>query len=354
MTVPHERQFLDVEQLLEQSHPRESGMKIWQFLGIFFVIALGSALITTSSATAAGVMSVISTLLMIILMVVLGAISWNMVRLAKLEQARLEGIEELIRLRRWQEAAAVLEELLNKPTRTLAGRVQGLIFLTAVLARYNRYNDAILVQNELLANTPLDGAAAHGIRLARVMAMLHEDHLFDADRAISELRQQVNRASRAMAAKETDDSSEKSSDSPNESTDDAHDAHDAHESKNGDEPKRPAISAATLESESPQSISAGLALVEIYRDVKTGHVEEAIRLFHDTLPSLREQLGHRVADAYALVAKAYDLLDRGAEAKLHYARATLLAPADELHRRYPETAMLSQKYEQSFAPMGVA
>ena len=41
-------------------------------------------------------------------------------------------------------------------------------------------------------------AQAHGLRLARAMAMLREDHLFDADRAISELRRQVSRAGRAM------------------------------------------------------------------------------------------------------------------------------------------------------------
>jgi hypothetical protein len=81
--------------------------------------------------------------------------------------------------------------------------------------------------------------------------------------------------------------------------------------------------------------SGGLALVEIYRDVKTGHPAEAIDVFQTKLPSLREQLGHRVADAYALAARAYQLLCREVEAADAWGRATLLAPALELVRRYP-------------------
>jgi tetratricopeptide (TPR) repeat protein len=106
--------------------------------------------------------------------------------------------------------------------------------------------------------------------------------------------------------------------------------------------------------QAPQSVSAGLALVEIYRDVKTGHPAEAIELFDATLPAMREQLGHRVADAYALVARAYDLLGREAEAQRHYQKATLLSPPQELHRRYPETASLASKYQPAPAPKEAA
>jgi tetratricopeptide (TPR) repeat protein len=88
--------------------------------------------------------------------------------------------------------------------------------------------------------------------------------------------------------------------------------------------------------------------------VKTGHPAEAIELFEATLPSLREQLGHRVADAHMLVAKAYDLLNRETEAAKAYENATLLAPPAEIYRRYPETASLAGKYQPAIAPQGAA
>jgi hypothetical protein len=125
------------------------------------------------------------------------------------------------------------------------------------------------------------------------MAMLREDHLFDADRAIAELR-------RLEGDQET----------------------------------------------------AGLALVEIYRDVKTGHPDEAIDIFETRLPTLRDQLGHRLADAYALVSRAYDLRERATDARDAWHKATLLAPPIELLRRYPEVAPVAEKYPPSPAPAG--
>jgi hypothetical protein len=120
---------------------------------------------------------------------------------------------------------------------------------------------------------------------------LREDHLFDADRAISELRRTEGAAG-----------------------------------------------------------SGALALVEIYRDVKTGHPDDAIKTCEQKLPAMREQLGHRVGDAYGLVARAYDLLNRPAEAADAWRRATLLGPAIEMIRRYPELQKLVGRYENAAAP----
>jgi hypothetical protein len=84
--------------------------------------------------------------------------------------------------------------------------------------------------------------------------------------------------------------------------------------------------------------------------VKTGHLEEAIEVFDERLPALRSQLGHRAADAYALVARAHDLLGNTTEAAAAFERATLLAGTpEELYRRYPEVAEMRDKYPA--APM---
>jgi hypothetical protein len=132
------------------------------------------------------------------------------------------------------------------------------------------------------------------VKLARAMALLREDRLFDADRAISDLR-------RSGAAGK----------------------------------------------------SGGLALLEMYRDVKTGHPTEALVGFAKTGEVIRQQLGHRMGDAYVLAAKAHDLLNQSDQAKSAYQTATLLAPAVELHRRYPETTDLARKYPAHPAPAEV-
>ena len=61
-------------------------------------------------------------------------------------------------------------------------------------------------------------------------------------------------------------------------------------------------------------------------------------------------MGHRLGDAYALVARAYDLLAREADAQQAFERASLLVPLVELNRRYPEVATIAAKYQPAYAP----
>jgi tetratricopeptide (TPR) repeat protein len=216
------------------------------------------------------------------------------IRGARNEHRQLEAIEELLQLRRWPEAASMVQNFLSRPAQSAAARAQALLFLGMILARYHRFEDSAEVHSYLLDEIPLDDAAAHAVRLGRAMALLREESLLDADRAISELRK-----------------------------------------------------------ESRGNESPGLALVEIYRDVKTGHPAEAIEMFEKTLPSMRKHLGHRVADAWALAARAYDLLGRAAEATVAYQNATLLAPLVELQRRYPEILPLAEKLAPTPLPAEV-
>jgi tetratricopeptide (TPR) repeat protein len=202
----------------------------------------------------------------------------------------VQQIGELVQLRRWPDAALALEAYLSQPARTQQLRVQALAFLAPVLARLGRFDDSIAVQTHLIEDGRIDPASSAALRIGRAMAMLHEDHLFDADRAISELRR------------------------------------------------------------GPAAGSGALALLEIYRDVKTGHPAEAIDIFQQKLPALREQLGHRAADAYALVARAYDLLGKSSEACAAFRNATLLAPVVELFRRYSEVQKMADRYQPAPAP----
>jgi tetratricopeptide (TPR) repeat protein len=295
MLNPAPAQFLDVPSLLERSQPKPHQGWFWYAIGVFLLIVITSAYFSTQSEAMNQVVGFMSSVAMVGVMFAMAGVTLVLARRQREELRRVEAIEELVQLRRWPEAAMALESMLSEPTRTPQARVQALFYLSSVLARYHRFEDAIAVHNHLLETVRFDDSTAHGIRLGRAMAMLHEDHLVDADRAISELR----RTSQDRA-------------------------------------------------------SAGLALVELYRDVKTGHPAEAIELFNASLPHFRQQLGHRSGDAYALVARAYDLLGRESEARQAYEKATLLSPISELHRRYPEVAKLSAKYSPAPAPAEAA
>jgi tetratricopeptide (TPR) repeat protein len=283
--------FLDPHDLIEHSQPVSRAALFWYILGAFLVLILVSTMVGRQSPEAERFVKLFAAIAMLGLLVALSLLTWFLASRQREEQRRLEAIEELIQLRRWPDAAVQLQMLLSAPTRTPLARVQGLIYLSAVLARYHRYADAITVQEHLLESVNLQGGAEYALRLGRAMAMLHEERLVDADRAIAELRRV--------------DGSED---------------------------------------------SAGLALVEIYRDVKTGHPGEAIEIFQAKIDNLRTQLGHRVADAWALVARAYDMVGHTNLAAAAYTNATLLAPIAELSRKYNEVAALTGKYAPATAP----
>ena len=288
---PEEATFLDPHELIERSQPAPRAGIFWYMLGGFALVVVTSTIVGGKSAEAQATVRMLGGLVMVLLMVGLSILTWYLAQRQRDEQRQLEAIEELVQLRRWPEAAVMLQAILSAPTRTPHSRVQALIYLSAVLARYHRYADAMVVQQHLLDNVALEDGTAYALRLGRAMALLHEERLVDADRAISELRRV----------------------------------------EGSDE-------------------SAGLALLEIYRDVKTGHPGEAIELFTARQPVLRKQLGHRVADAWALIAKAYDMVGHETEARQAYRNATLLAPIAEISRKYTEVASLTTRYQPAVAP----
>jgi hypothetical protein len=285
--------FLDVPGLLKKSEPRGRPVWVWYAMMASAVFVMTSTWSAAQEPALRGLAMPMGGLGMLVIMIGMGAFTSHLVRQQRQEQQALEAVEELVQLRRWDQAAAALDGLLSRPTRTNAARVQALVYLCSVLARYHRFTDVMTVQQFLLEHAQFDATATHSLKLMRAMAMLHEDHLFDADRAINELRR-----------------------------------------------------------EAPES--AGVVLVDLYRDVKTGHAAEAIGLFRSRLPALRAQLGARLGDAYALVARAHDMLGQEADAAAEYERATLLAAPEELVRRYPELAAISGKYRAADAPKEAA
>ncbi len=282
--------FLEPDRLVESSRPVPRANVTWWMGGAVLLVLLVSTLVGNQSVVSRAIVSFLWGLAILALMGVMPAISLYAVKRYRADQRRVEQVGEFVQLRRWADAALAVNQYLSRPARNQAFRVQALVYLSYVLARLHRFEESIKVQNQLLDEGILDEPSTATLKISRAMSMLREDHLFDADRAISELR-------RSVAAG-----------------------------------------------------SAGVALVEIYRDVKTGHPQEAIDLFDKKRDVLRDQLGHRIADAHALIARAYDLQNRDAEAASAFRSATLLAPAAELFRRYPEVEKLKGKYEPAPAP----
>ena len=291
MTEPPPYTFLDVPALLERSEPRPRATWLGYAAGAVVLALLLAALNVAGSEEGRNLARLASAVVLVVMVSALGFYVVGTVRRHRAEQAMVDAAAELVQLRRWPQAGLVLEQVLSRPAHTHAVRVRALFNLAAVLARYHRFDDAILVEDYLIESDRIDPGTSFGLRVGRAMAMLRQDHLVDADRAMGELRR--------------------------------------------------------LEGTGE---SGGLALVEIYRDVKTGHPAEAIDVFHTKLPSLRDQLGHRAADAYALAARAYQLLGSDAEAADAWAKATLLAPGMELVRRYPEVEPVAAAFPASPAP----
>ncbi len=286
---------LDVHAMIADSAPRPRGMWVWGFsLSILAVMLLGEFAASRQPNLAATIHGATG-LATIALVVAAVVVAITAVRRQRAEQRAVAVLEERVQLNRWDEAIALLRQLLSSPMRLPVAWAQALLWLAMALIRFERFEDAIALHDHLLEHVPMDPATAHGVRLARAMAMLREDHLVDADRALSDLRR----------------------------------------------------GGATAQ-------SAGLALIEIYRDIRTGHPAEAIDIFESRRDLLRTQLSHRSADAWALAARGYDLIGRPADAAAAYENATLLSSPAELHRRYPELSSLEGKYAPATLPAGVA
>jgi tetratricopeptide (TPR) repeat protein len=287
--------FLDVPVLLETSRPVR---RVNWFSGAMFILALPiifNLFVKPENDSEATLLHVMIGFMMLV--TVVGSVIWSVISVRRLraQQQTVDAIEEMMQLRRWEPAGILLDRFLSSPVRTPHLWAAALVRLAELLGRHHRFEDAILVQNFIIDNELLDDQSDYFMRLGRAMAMLREDHLVDADRAIGDLRRR-----------------------------------------------------------GPEGGSGALALVEMFRDVKTGHPDEAIEIFGKFLPSMRQQLGHRVADAHALVARAYDLLGDESQAKAAYERATLLQPVAELQRRYPEVLKLAEKFQPAVAPKEAA
>lgn len=283
--------MFDVPALIERSMPKPRATILRWLIGGVLGGLLFALLSFGGTPREQIVSKILLGLMLLIWLITTFAVASSFVRAQRAEAERVGAIEQFVTLRQWTSAAVALHGLLLQPMLSHASRIQALIFLSSVLGRYHKFHDAVEVHEYLLKHVELDPKLMFTIRLGRAMMMLRDDRLVDADRAISEIR-------RMPGASET----------------------------------------------------AAAALVELYRDVKTGHTTEAIEIFESKRDRFGPELAHRAADAHLLAAAAY--LARGDEPQAAecFNNATLLAPPVELLRRYPELQHLFDKFQPAPAP----
>lgn len=300
--------FPDVRELIESSRPRGTLRVIRPgYVLIFLVAAVVIALLPLEPPARIA-------LELMLWGVFLGSMVyfWNVVRGYRNELSELDQIEDLLALKRHPELSPRLQAVMSQPMRTDQNRLRAMVLLASVLGRLQRYDDALLVYNELVDAERLAGPGGAMVKLGRAMAMLHSDHLYDADRAINDLRRLIDRGGAESEAQQFD---------------------------------------ASLPAGGPDAGATGaLRIVELYRDVKTGHAEEAIALFEQNIGTLRKGLGHRVGEAYAMAAVAYDRVGREDDARQAFADATTLQGVGDLLNRYAELRPLIAKYTPTRAP----
>lgn len=237
---------------------------------------------------------------------------WTLVRTLKREAAVLDQVEDALALKRYPEVAYHLEWLMSQPMRSDQHRLRGLVLLATTLARLGRYDEALNVYNELVEAERVAGPSGAMVKLGRAMVMLQSDHLYDADRAIIDLRRLIDRGGAEDELQRID---------------------------------------ASIPTQPADALSIGaLRLIELYRDVKTGHAEEAIQLFEQNLPLMTAGLGHRVGEAHALAAVAYDRLGQTDTARSRFLDGTALQGVGDMLNRYPELRPLIAKYHPTPAP----
>lgn len=302
----------EVRRLIEVSRPAPRPVLRW--LGWGFLLSACAFLLLPADPPQMLALKVVFAMASFALLILSPIVARAKLAEERAEARNVELLDEYVQLRRWPEALSLARQLLGRPMRRWEARHAALLSLATTMIRYHEFEAARSVHDYLLRNDDgiePDAATTHLIKLARAMTLLREDLLVDADAAMGSIRNDVGRARDQIRA--------------------------AHAEFGGDEP-------------APRFESAWLWLLELYRDIKTGHFDEAIALHETKHRMMREQLGQCVADGWALVARAYDAMNRPDDAQRAYDNATTLVPPGELHRRYPETAPLADRYAAAPIP----
>lgn len=206
---------------------------------------------------------------------------WQAANAAKRQRddnALLREADESIRLGHWDRANSSLSKLLSRPANRPHIRFQALIYAGGVLNRIGRYADVIRLYERLQEEAEFPAPVAVSVRCMQAYAMLRDDRLSDGYQALADLRRDARQA------------------------------------------------------------TGMVALLEMYRLLKTGHNDDVLALFSEKRQQITAQMSHRSADGWALAAAAALALSREEQARTYARNAALLCDPAEILKRYPECA----------------
>ena len=116
MSPPSPPPPLDVATLLELSETQPRVNWFWYGLGLFMLLVAMSTFGSAYSATARQAIELLSVLVLIGLMALIAFMTSFTVRKFRVQQETVEAIEELMQLRRWEEAGMSLQMFLSQPS----------------------------------------------------------------------------------------------------------------------------------------------------------------------------------------------------------------------------------------------
>src|SRR5436305_11500368 len=105
--------FLEPHELIERSQPGPRAGIFWYMIGGFALVVITSTIAGGKSAEAQATVRMLGGLVMVLLMLGLSILTWYLAQRQRDEQRQLEAIEELVQLRRWPEAAVMLQAMLS-------------------------------------------------------------------------------------------------------------------------------------------------------------------------------------------------------------------------------------------------
>jgi len=224
--------------------------------------------------------------------VIAGAL-WTRAKRQRQIAAALTSAWEAIQLKDWDRAEQELVALLRRPIRPASARIHSLMMLAAVADNRKEYGVSQEILASVLGEPGLEAGTRYAARIALAGTALLSQQLTDAVRMIDNLSRE----------------------------------------------------------EVPEPIRAQVELLDLFRHVVMGQVQDAVENVEERRALFRRRLGTRAGYGYALLAAALDRAGQAERAAELWRDATLLIRPTELLDRFGELASVARKYPATEWPV---
>jgi len=277
-------------ELLERSRHRPVWSSPYTAVLLLLGMALGAMLANPKSLTENRLLELL--LPQALLAVIAGAL-WTRAKRQRQIAAALTSAWEAIQLKDWDRAEQELVALLRRPTRPASARIHSLMMLAAVADNRKEYGVSQEILASVLGEPGLEAGTRYAARIALAGTALLSQQLTDAVRMIDNLSRE----------------------------------------------------------EVPEPIRAQVELLDLFRHVVMGQVQDAVENVEERRALFRRRLGTRAGYGYALLAAALDRAGQAERAAELWRDATLLIRPTELLDRFGELASVARKYPATEWPV---